>query len=126
MCSLKVVKYGKLPTIVCKIAFNLIMRLASCFIPQVFVLNLHFAYLFALSVALGFQISLLVACFLDISRLSKYSTNTTISFLQNSRLSERSWPSHFPPKKTRVAEQGLSHFTLDYMKERRHGRRHAC
>ena len=51
-----------------------------------FVFNWHFACLFALSVALGFQISLLVACFLDMSRLWKYSTNTTISFFQNSRL----------------------------------------
>ena len=53
---------------------------------HMFVFNWHFASLFALWVALGFQISFLVACFLDICRLWKYSTNKTISFLQNSRL----------------------------------------
>ena len=65
--------------IVCKVTCELLTH-------HIFVFNWHFACLFAFSVALGFQISLLVACFLDIYRLWKYSTNTTISFLQNSRL----------------------------------------
>ena len=77
--SLKYVKYGKFPIIVCKVTCELLTH-------HIFVFNWHFACLFAFSVALGFQISLLVACFLDICRLWKYSTNTTISFLQNSRL----------------------------------------
>ena len=60
--------------------FHLISKgLASCLLTT-------WLFSTALSVALGFQISLLVACFFDIGRLSKYSMNTTISFLQNSHL----------------------------------------
>ena len=84
VCSLKYVNYENYEQLSAKLHL-ISLQLASCFLTT-FVFNLHFACLFALSVALGFQISLLVACFLDICRLSKYLTNTTMSFLQNSGL----------------------------------------
>ena len=100
--SLKYVKYGKFPIIVCKVTCELLTH-------HIFVFNWHFACFFAFSVALGFQISLLVACFLDICHLCKYSTNTTISFLQNSRLFFWKKLAIPPPaEKTRVAAQVLS------------------
>ena len=112
---LKYVKYGKFPIIVCKVTCELLTH-------HIFVFNWHFACLFAFSVALGFQISLLVACFLDICRLWKYSTNTTISFLQNSRLFF--WKKlAIPPSADPGCSTGfwVSHFTLAYMEERTYG-----
>ena len=117
--SLKYVKYGKFPIIVCKVTCELLTH-------HIFVFNWHFACLFAFSDALGFQISLLVACFLDICRLWKYSTNTTISFLQNSRLFFWKKLAIPPPAEKKPGLQHrfwVSHFTLAYLEERTYGQR---
>ena len=86
-----------------------------------FVLNWYFASLFVLSVALGFQICLLVACFLDICSLSTYLKwiQELVFFKILICFSKRSWPSHFLPKTREL--NWLWHFTLAYIEGQRNG-----
>ena len=96
---------------------HLISATCELLTHQMFVFNWHFACLFALSVDLGFKISLLVACFLVCRHIQRIQQLVFFKILVC--YSERSWPSHLPPKKPGFQHRvWMSHFTLDYMEKR--------